>query len=117
MSKEQLEEKIAELGIQVRGWNDDTTHPEKERILNDILQELKFFECKLALIDPVFMAEYPLNNDQCLEYIYDFDAMKKEKVGNMADLETKKLEIQNSELEAYNKKLEENKKFINKILE
>ena len=63
--KEQIEEKISELEIVVRGWNEDKTHPDKERILNDILQELKFFECKLALIFPVFMDEFPLNNDQC----------------------------------------------------
>ena len=81
--KDQLENKISELQIVSRGWNDDTTHPDKERILNDILQELKFFECKLALIDYGFMAEFPLNNDQCLQYIFDFDAMKQEKVSKM----------------------------------
>jgi len=86
--KEQIEEKISELEIVVRGWNEDKTHPDKERILNDILQELKFFECKLALICPVFMDEYVLNNAQCLDYIYNFDAMKQEKVSKMPDLET-----------------------------
>jgi len=30
--KEQIEEKISELEIVVRGWNEDKTHPDKERI-------------------------------------------------------------------------------------
>ena len=88
MNKEQLEEKKAEIEIQVRGWNEDKTHPDKERILNDILQELKFYECKLALIDNWFMLEFPLNRGQCEAYISDFDNMKKEKVSKMKDLET-----------------------------
>ena len=83
MNKEQLEEKKAEIEIQVRGWNEDTTHPDKERILNDILQELKFYECKLAMIDYEFMYEFVLNSEQCEEYISDFDSMKKEKVSKM----------------------------------
>ena len=87
MNKEQLEEKKAEIEIQVRGWEADTTHPEKERILTDILQELKFYECHLALIDYEFMYEYPLNRRQCEVYISDFNNMKKEKVSNMKDLE------------------------------
>jgi len=88
MNKEQLEEKKAEIEIQVRGWKADTTHPEKERILTDILQELKFYECHLALIDYEFMDEYPLNRRQCEVYISDFNNMKKEKVSKMQDLET-----------------------------
>ena len=85
---EQLKERIAEREIQVRGWITDTEHPDKERILSDILQELKFYECKLALSDPEFMDKYVLNIDQCKQYIDNFDNMKKEKVSNMADLET-----------------------------
>ena len=44
MNNEQLEEKIAEIEIQVRGWNEDTTHPDKERIFNIIDSEVKFLK-------------------------------------------------------------------------
>lgn len=88
MSKEEIEAHIEPLQLALNGWNEDTTHPDRERIISEIKQELKFFECKLALIDNCFMLEFPLTRMQCLEYIYDFDAMKQEKVSKMPDLET-----------------------------
>ena len=85
---EEIEQHIEPLQLALNGWNGNETvyspDPEKftqekgETTVLGIIQELKFWECHKALIDSEFMSEFPLNKDQCLAFIFDFSAMKKE---------------------------------------
>ena len=46
MTKDQLEEKKAEIEIQVRGWEADTTHPEKDKW--DNIVKFIFLSCSFV---------------------------------------------------------------------